>query len=139
VTNANTLDLMFYDGHCGLCHRAVRFVVAEDHEGKLFRFAPLQGETFQKLVAAEQRAALPDSVVVFTADGRVLVRSEAFLHILRRLGGAWNVLAVVLGVAPRGLRDFAYDFVARVRFRVFGRREDLCPVMPADLRARFDS
>jgi predicted DCC family thiol-disulfide oxidoreductase YuxK len=61
------------------------------------------------------------------------------LHILRRLGGAWKVVAVVLGVVPRGLRDFVYDFVARVRFHVFGRREDLCPVMPAELRARFDS
>jgi predicted DCC family thiol-disulfide oxidoreductase YuxK len=55
------------------------------------------------------------------------------------LGGAWKVVAVVLGVVPRGLRDFVYDFVARVRFHVFGRREDLCPVMPAELRARFDS
>ena len=88
---------------------------------------------------AEQRKTLPDSVVVLTADGRLLVRSEAFLHILRRLGGAWKVVAVVLGVVPRGLRDFVYDFVARVRFHVFGRREDLCPVMPAELRARFDS
>ena len=131
--------MMFYDGHCGLCHRAVRFVLAEDREGKLFRFAPLQGETFQRLVAAEQRKMLPDSVVVLTADGRLLVRSGAFLHILRRLGGAWKVVAVVLGVVPRGLRDFVYDFVACVRFHVFGRREDLCPVMPAELRARFDS
>jgi len=105
----------------------------------LFRFAPLQGETFQRLVNAEQRKTLPDSVVVMAADGRLLVRSEAFLHILRRLGGVWKVLAVSLGVLPKGLRDFVYDFVARVRFRVFGRREDLCPVMPAELRARFDS
>src|SRR5271156_164521 len=139
VGEANTLDMMFYDGHCGLCHRAVRFVLAEDREGKLFRFAPLQGETFQRLVALEQRKTLPDSVVVMAADGRLLVRSEAFLHILRRLGGVWKVLAVALGVLPKGLRDFVYDFVARVRFRVFGRREDLCPVMPAELRARFDS
>ena len=139
VGEANTLDMMFYDGHCGLCHRAVRFVLAEDREGKLFRFAPLQGETFQRLVALEQRKTLPDSVVVMTTDGRLLVRSEAFLHILRRLGGAWKVLAMVLGVAPRGWCDLVYDFVARVRFRVFGRREDLCPVMPPELRARFDS
>jgi predicted DCC family thiol-disulfide oxidoreductase YuxK len=39
---------------------------------------------------------------------------------------------------PRRLRDFVYDFVARIRYRVFGRRDDLCPVMPPELRARFD-
>jgi predicted DCC family thiol-disulfide oxidoreductase YuxK len=36
------------------------------------------------------------------------------------------------------LRDFVYDFVARIRYRVFGTREDLCPIVPAALRARFD-
>jgi len=48
------------------------------------------------------------------------------------------VVAAVLGVVPRGLRDFFYDFVARVRYRVFGRRDDLCPIVPAELRRRFD-
>jgi len=89
-------------------------------------------------VEAERRGGLPDSVVVRVYDGRLLVRSEAFLHILRRLGGGWRVLAALLGMIPRGLRDFVYDFVARVRYRVFGRRDDLCPIVPAELRARFD-
>jgi predicted DCC family thiol-disulfide oxidoreductase YuxK len=48
------------------------------------------------------------------------------------------VLAGVLSVVPRGLRDFVYDFIARIRYRVFGRRDDLCPIVPAELRARFD-
>jgi len=116
----------------------VRFVLAEDTAGTAFRFAPLQGETFLARVAAGRRAGLPDSVVVLTRDGALLVRSEAFLHILRRLGGVWRVLGATLGVIPRGLRDFVYDFVARIRYRVFGKRDDLCPIVPAELRARFD-
>jgi predicted DCC family thiol-disulfide oxidoreductase YuxK len=48
------------------------------------------------------------------------------------------VLAALLSVVPRGLRDFVYDFIARIRYRVFGKREDLCPIVPAELRARFD-
>jgi predicted DCC family thiol-disulfide oxidoreductase YuxK len=132
-------EILFYDGHCGLCHRAVRFVLVEDRDGTLFRFAPLQGETFQGLVTLEQQKTLPDSVVVMTADGKLLARSDAFLHILRRLGGGWRVLAGALSIAPRGLRDFVYDCVARVRYRIFGRRDDLCPVMPPELRRRFDS
>jgi predicted DCC family thiol-disulfide oxidoreductase YuxK len=132
-------EILFYDGHCGLCHRAVTFVLKHDRDGKAFRFAPLQGETFERLVPVGQRLSLPDSMVVMTADGRFLVRSDAFLHILRRLGGAWRVVAEVMSVVPRGWRDAVYDFVARMRFRVFGRREDLCPVMPPELRRRFDS
>jgi predicted DCC family thiol-disulfide oxidoreductase YuxK len=137
VNDAGKPEMLFYDGHCGLCHRAVTFVLAHDR-GRAFRFAPLQGETFQKIVTPERQKTLPDSVVVMTGDGRLLVRSDAFLHIFLKLGGFWKVLAIVVRIVPRGVRDFVYDFVASIRFRVFGRREELCPVMPPELRARFD-
>jgi predicted DCC family thiol-disulfide oxidoreductase YuxK len=131
-------ELLFYDGHCGLCHRTVLFVLHHDPAGRAFRFAPLQGETFQSRVPAERRAGLPDSIVVRTNEDALLVRSSAFIHILRRLGGGWNFLASVLSLFPRAIRDAAYDFIARVRFRIFGRRDDVCPVTPPELRARFD-
>jgi predicted DCC family thiol-disulfide oxidoreductase YuxK len=131
-------DMMFYDGHCGLCHGAVRFVLAEDPAGTAFRFASLQGEAFARMVTAEKRAGLPDSIVVVTADGRLLVRSDAFLHILRRLGGGWKLLGAIIAVIPRGLRDMVYDSIARIRFSIFGRRDDVCPVMAPELRSRFD-
>jgi len=131
-------EILFYDGHCALCHRAVKFVLKHDPSGNAFRFAPLQGATFQSRVPASRRAGLPDSVVVLTADGTLLVRSTAFLHILRRLGGAWKALGGALGLIPRPVRDMVYDFIARIRYRVFGTRDDLCPVVQPDLRGRFD-
>jgi predicted DCC family thiol-disulfide oxidoreductase YuxK len=131
-------ELLFYDGHCGLCHRAVKFVLKHDRSGNAFRFAPLQGSTFQSRVFPEQRAALPDSIVVLTDAGSLLVRSDALVHILRRLGGGWRFLGGIVDVIPRPLRDLAYDFIARVRYRVFGKRNELCPIVPPDLRARFD-
>jgi predicted DCC family thiol-disulfide oxidoreductase YuxK len=130
--------MLFYDGHCGLCHRAVRFVLRHDRSGNAFRFAPLQGLTFQARVSADRRSGLPDSIVVLTKEGSLLVRSNAFLHILRRLGGGWKMLGGVLAVIPRPVRDAVYDFIARIRYRVFGTRQDWCPVVPPDLRARFD-
>lgn len=116
----------------------MKFVLRHDVSGKLFRFAPLQGPTFQAQVPPDRRAGLPDSIVVLTEEGALLVRSDAFLHVLRRLGGGWKGLAAVLVVVPRPVRDFAYDFVARIRYRVFGTKEDWCPIVPPDLRARFD-
>jgi predicted DCC family thiol-disulfide oxidoreductase YuxK len=132
------VEILFYDGHCGLCHRTVKFVLRHDRTGGAFRFAPLQGETFAALVPPERRAGLPDSIVVRTLDGSLLERSDAFIHILRRLGDGWKALAGILAVMPRPVRDTIYDFVARIRYRVFGRRDELCPIVPADLRARFD-
>jgi predicted DCC family thiol-disulfide oxidoreductase YuxK len=136
--NASQPEIVFYDGHCALCHGAVKFVLKHDRSGNAFRFAPLQGATFVSRVPAGQRAALPDSVVVLTEDGEVLVRSNAFLHILRRLGGGWKIFGAVLQIIPQPLRDVVYDFVARVRYRVFGTREDVCPIVPPAWRARFD-
>ena len=137
-TDAQAVEYLFYDGHCGLCHRTVKFVLKHDRDGRAFRFAPLQGSTFLARLTAERRVGLPDSVVVLTRDGELLARSDAFLHILRRLGGGWRVLATVLSVVPRGVRDFVYEFIARIRYRVFGKRNDLCPIVPAELLARFD-
>jgi predicted DCC family thiol-disulfide oxidoreductase YuxK len=130
-------ETLFYDGHCGLCHRAVKFVLRHDPEGAAFRFAPLQGPTFQAADPTAQRAALPDSMAVRTLDGRLLLKSEAWLHIMRRLGGIWKLIGSVCSIVPRFIRDWGYDFVAAVRFRIFGRRDDLCPLIPPALRNRF--
>ena len=134
----NETARLFYDGHCGLCHRMVRFVLAEDPTGKTFRFAPLQSEAFQNALAKEKHTDVPDSVVLETSDGKLLFRSAAVLQICKHLGGLWRILAVIAGIIPAALRDTAYDFVARVRYRLFRRPADACPLMPPTIRTRFD-
>ena len=131
-------EILYYDGQCGLCHRGVKFVLKHDRSGAAFRFAPLQGVTFQSRVPADQRAALPDSMAVQTAAGSLLIRSTALVHILRRLGGGWKILGATLAIVPRPLRDLAYNLVAQTRHRLFGCPDELCPVLPASLRTRFD-
>jgi predicted DCC family thiol-disulfide oxidoreductase YuxK len=76
-------------------------------------------------------------MAVRTLDGRLLLKSEAWLHIMRRLGGIWKLIGSVCSIVPRFIRDWGYDFVAAVRFRIFGRRDDLCPLVPPALRNRF--
>jgi predicted DCC family thiol-disulfide oxidoreductase YuxK len=129
-------EVVFFDGGCGVCHAFVKFVVPRDRKGA-FHFAPLGGETFQRVIPAEARATLPDSVVVKTSDGRVLVRSRAVLHVLRELGGGWRVLAAVSWLVPRFLRDAVYDLVAAVRRRIVAPPPDVCPILPPALRSRF--
>jgi predicted DCC family thiol-disulfide oxidoreductase YuxK len=129
-------EVLFYDGGCGLCHRAVRFVLAADRAER-FRFAPLQGETFRERIPEGQRAGLPDSLVLRTAEGAILTRSSATLHVLRRLGGPWRALAAQGGLVPRPLRDARYDLIARIRLRLFARPDDFCPLVPKELRSRF--
>jgi predicted DCC family thiol-disulfide oxidoreductase YuxK len=127
--------LIFYDGDCGLCHAFVLFVVKRDREGR-YRFAPLQGREIRQRLAPEVRRALPDAVVLLEGE-RILVKSDAALHVLAGLGGGWRAVARVSALFPRLLRDSVYDLVARFRRRLFRAPAGACPIVPADLRGRF--
>jgi len=130
-------ERLYYDGTCGLCHRAVRFLLAEDPTGRAFRFAPLDGGAF-RAVSGQLPRPLPDSLILETADGAFLMRSAAVLRALARLGGLWRLIAAGGALIPAALRDTAYDAVARVRYRLFARPVEACPVTPPHLRDRFD-
>ena len=131
-------DTLLYDGSCGLCHRAVRFVLAEDRTA-VFRFAPLDSETFRDSVPAASRRELPDSLVIATADGRLITRARGVRYILQRLGGLWRCLALASRLVPPILLDRMYDVVAATRHRLFRRPQQSCPILPPHLRDRFGS
>lgn len=131
-------ELIFYDGQCGLCHGFVRFLLKHDRTGKSFRFAPLGGKTFRRVIAEEIRLTLPDSIVLLSHSGNIHTRSAAVIHILSRLDGTWPILAKLLSIFPRLFSDFVYDLLARIRHLLSSQPKDICPVMPQDLRSRFD-
>jgi predicted DCC family thiol-disulfide oxidoreductase YuxK len=131
------MDLLFYDGDCGLCHRAVLFALRHDPEGVRFRYAPIGSTTFNETIPEPVRRELPDSVIVRTADGRTLVRWAAVQHLLERAGGGWSALARTAGLLPHWFLNWGYDGVARVRKHLFAKPTDSCPILPAELRGRF--
>lgn len=111
---------IYYDGACGLCHRVVRFVLAEDRAGR-FRFTPIEGDDF----------------LVTDDAGYAFRKSSAYVLILRHLGGLWGVMGFALALIPRKLRDCVYDAMARNRHRWFPRPARSCPIVAPRLRARF--
>lgn len=131
------MDLVFYDGACGLCHWSVAFLARRDRDGSRFRFAPLRGVTFRQRVPEGLAAALPDSLALQTPEGRLLVRTAAVIRALAALGGPWALVGRGLGLLPRALLDWGYDGVARIRHRLFRAPEGACPTLPRDLRDRF--
>ncbi len=131
--------LVLYDGVCGLCNRTVRFVLRRDKRG-VFRFAPLQSDLGQELLQRHGRdpRELQTIYVVLergTSAEHLLNRSAAAQEICRRLGGIWRLCAV-FNVLPRSWRDALYDFVARRRYRWFGKYES-CPLPRPEERERF--
>ena len=128
---------ILFDGVCSLCNGFVQFVIRHDAAG-YFRFAALQSAAGQALLAAHGQPNLasadPDSVVLVEA-GRVYTHSAAVLRIAGHLGGLWRVAAVGW-LLPRTWRDGLYRYVARHRYRWFGRQESCWLPTPA-LRERF--
>lgn len=135
MTPPPTLITIFYDGTCGLCHGAVQFLLRRDPDGRRFRYAALQGDTAKKSLAP--LTDLPDSIVVIEPDGRVHVEGLAALVIGRRLGGAYALLSAIGGLLPRPLLDSVYRFIARRRYRWFGRKTDVCPLVPETQHGLF--
>ncbi len=125
--------ILFFDGVCGLCSRAVDFVIARDPEG-VFRFAPLQGETARTMLGEADIAAL-ETMVVATDKG-LYRRSSAAVRILWRLGPFWRLCGWLLWIIPRPLRDLGYSTVAKTRYRLFGKHET-CRLPTPEERERF--
>jgi predicted DCC family thiol-disulfide oxidoreductase YuxK len=130
---------ILFDGVCNLCNGFVQFVIRHDARG-YFRFAALQSELGQALLAAHgqppaaAQLASPDSVILLD-NGKLYSHSTAVLRIAQQLDGPWR-LAVVGRLLPPGWRDVLYRFVARHRYRWFGRQESCLMPTPA-LRERF--
>jgi predicted DCC family thiol-disulfide oxidoreductase YuxK len=129
--------VLLYDGVCGLCNKAVQTVLDNDQR-KTMRFAALQSDFGQRVVARHPELRGVDSVVYLeqiNGEERVHVRSNAALKVASYLGGAWK-LSLAARVIPRPLRDFLYNVVARYRYRFFGKY-DTCMLPPQEARARF--
>ena len=131
--------VLLFDGECALCHGLVKFILPRDRHGKL-NFAPLQGATAAGILTRHADSPPPVSTLVLVenlgqAGERLLVKSDGALRALRELGGLWRTIAW-LGVIPRPLRDAVYDFIARNRYRWFGR-EATCLVPAVGFRERL--
>ncbi len=131
--------VLLYDGTCGFCNASVQFIIARDRRGTM-RFAPLQSDVGQQVIGRHPQLEGVDSVVYVDGIGdtrreKVAIRSAAALAVCSYLGAPWS-WAVVTRIVPARLRDMAYDFIARHRYRFFGRH-DACMLPPRDVRDRF--
>lgn len=125
-------NIVFFDGVCGFCNKSVDFLQKVD-ERKVLLFSPIQGEMAKRVLPVERRENL-DTITYF--DGQELFyRTTALLKIGKTLGGIWLVFYPLI-IVPAAWRDVAYDWVAKRRYRFFGKR-DTCRMPTPEERARF--
>lgn len=126
-------SILFYDGECGLCNAFVRFALTRDRE-RCFRYAPIGGETWDRLVNPEV-GANPNTVYLLT-DAGLYKRSSAVVRTLFGLGCCWRIAGGLLWLIPLPLRDLGYRCIAKLRYRIAGR-VDACSLPATDEKDRL--
>ena len=134
MDESNINPIVLYDGVCGLCNRAVQFLLKRDRHDR-FRFASLQSEFAANLLTRHGIDPTNLDTVYAVIDygktnEKLLAKSDAFLLFGRVLGGGWSVTRVGR-VIPRAVRNWLYDLVASNRYRVFGKSESCMLPDPA--------
>ncbi len=125
--------ILFFDGVCGLCNKAIDFVLVRDYQGRI-KFAPLQGDTARSLLPPEDCQDL--NTMVLWMKGRTYRKSAAAVRVLWQLGLGWQILGTLLWLIPLPLRNVGYNLVARNRYRFFGKKET-CRMPTQEERLRF--
>jgi predicted DCC family thiol-disulfide oxidoreductase YuxK len=127
-------NLILFDGVCNLCSALVQFVIRHDPAAK-FRFAAIQSEIGREIFQSHGLDPADLQTFVFVTEGKMFLRSDAAIEVVSRFGGAWRIFRIFQFV-PKVLRDSIYSFIARNRYRWFGRKE-LCMVPTPEISERF--
>ncbi|MBK8556375.1 MAG: thiol-disulfide oxidoreductase DCC family protein [Lewinellaceae bacterium] len=126
--------VLLFDGVCNLCNASVQWILLRDKHG-IFRFASLQSEQGQALLQQFGLDTETFNSVVLVDNGQLFTQSDAVLQIASQLGLPWSA-ARVFRILPKGLRNAVYDWVARNRYRWFGRQEQ-CMLPRPEWKGRF--
>ena len=126
--------VILFDGVCNLCNASVNFVIDRDHDS-LFKLAALQSGPGEELLQKYQLSSDYLESIVLIDDHGVWRNSTAALRIARRLSGAWRLMYAFI-IVPRPLRDAVYGWIARNRYKWFGKK-DSCRLPTPDIATRF--
>ncbi|MBK0381483.1 thiol-disulfide oxidoreductase DCC family protein [Pedobacter sp. SD-b] len=125
--------IILFDGVCNLCNGFVQKVIAADKKD-YFRLASLQSAQAKELL--KEHPEYEDlKTIIFLENGHVYTHSTAALKISKHLKGFWPLLQIGY-VFPAFLRDGVYNFIAKNRYRWFGKK-DQCMIPSPNLKRKF--
>lgn len=126
--------IILFDGVCNLCNGFVQFVIKRDPHAK-FKFGTLQSNKAIELLIPHHINPEELNSVIFIENNKVYTQSDAAIKIAQHLGSAWPLAASLL-IIPKFIRNAVYRFIAKNRYRWFGKKMQ-CMVPSPDLKSRF--
>jgi predicted DCC family thiol-disulfide oxidoreductase YuxK len=126
-------SIILFDGVCNLCNQSVQFIIKRDKKD-YFRFAALQSEIGTDLLQQYHVSPQSDSIV-FIDNGKAYTKSSAALRICKGLSGLWPLMYAFI-IIPPFLRNSIYNWIARNRYRWFGKK-NACMIPTPALKSKF--
>lgn len=127
-------DIVLFDGVCNLCNSAILFIIKRDKKDR-FRFAPLDSDIGKELLSQHHMdSSKIDSIVLISGDS-AFAKADAALNISKHLTHLWPLL-YGFKIIPSFISNKIYDFIARNRYKWFGKKES-CMIPTPNLTSKF--
>lgn len=126
--------VVLFDGVCNLCSSSVQFILKRDKKQQ-FLFGSLQGNYGQQTLKQFNLPANNFNSFLLLEDGKLYTKSSGALRMLWHLGGFWSFFYGLM-IIPKFIRDAVYNWIARNRYKWFGRQE-ACWLPKPEWKARF--
>lgn len=129
----NKKEVILFDGYCILCNNWVQFVLKAERSNN-FYFSTLDSSFAKKYISNELNKLNLDTIVLLK-DGKLFYKSDAVLQIIRKLKFPWSLLFVFI-IIPKFLRNLVYDFIAKNRYKIFGKSNS-CSIGNIEFKQRI--
>ncbi|MDO7138935.1 thiol-disulfide oxidoreductase DCC family protein [Algibacter lectus] len=127
--------LILFDGVCNLCNSSVQYVIKRDRK-EHFLFTALQSETGKQILDQYKIDTTKiDSILLYTPEKGINYKSTAALKVATSLGFPVNLMAIFF-IVPTFIRNWVYDFIAKNRYKWYGKKES-CMIPTPELKNRF--
>ena len=130
----NTQPVILFDGVCNFCNSAVNFVIKRNAKANIM-FTPMQSVAGQELLAQYNLPADDMKSFIFIENNTVYKQSTGALKVCRDLRGLWPLCYGFI-IVPRFIRDGIYNWIAKNRYKWFGKKES-CMIPTPEVKARF--
>jgi predicted DCC family thiol-disulfide oxidoreductase YuxK len=132
--STHTVKVILFDGVCNFCNNSINFVIKRDKKNQI-KFAALQSLAGAQLIEQYGLPAKDMQSFIFIENGVAYNRSTAALRVCRLLGGGWPLCYAFI-IVPKFIRDGLYNFIAKNRYKWFGKQNE-CMVPTPAVRAKF--
>lgn len=114
-----TRTTIFFDGNCNLCNGIVRFIKRRMPRDQI-QLKPLQFADAASTASGSD--GVQEESLILVQNEKVYTMSTAALRVMMALGWPWRMLGLLLAI-PAPIRDWVYRWIARNRYRWFGKTQ----------------